>query len=202
MGLSYEEVFENNRRWAADNLTSDSDFFARLAGGQEPGFLYIGCSDSRASAELFMGAQPGEVFVHRNIANQVSLADQSALSVIYYAVEQLKVRHIVVCGHYQCGGVRAAMEPGQDGPLDPWLDQIRKVASRNNHELGDLGSMEERFDRLVELNVEAQCLNILKLEVVEESHRKHGWPSVHGWVYDVGSGELRDLEFNGGPDPK
>ncbi len=128
MGLTYEQVFENNRLWAAEKKASDSEFFSKLEGEQHPDYLYIGCSDSRVPAEIFMGAQPGEVFVHRNIANQVALSDQNALGVIHFAVDQLRVKHIVVCGHYMCGGVQAAMDQRRDNPLDPWFDQVRKVA--------------------------------------------------------------------------
>lgn len=199
MGLSYQEVFENNRKWAAGKKASDSEFFARLAGEQHPDFLFIGCSDSRVSAELLMGAQPGEVFVHRNIANQVSLSDPSALSVIHFAVDQLQVKHIVVCGHYMCGGVQLAMKPGGNGPLDSWLKFIREVAMKNRRELEEINDVDVRLLRLVELNVEAQCSNVLKLDVVKESIRNQGKPAVHGWVYDVRSGELRDLNFLYGP---
>lgn len=199
MGLSYKEVFENNRLWVAEKKASDNEFFSKLAKDQHPDYLYIGCSDSRVSAELFMGAQPGEVFVHRNIANQVAPSDGNAMSVIHYAVEQLQVKHIVVCGHYMCGGIQAAMKPGQDGPLDPWLRQIREVAVSNRQELEKLDNVEDRFHRLVELNVEAQCRNVLGLKVVQESIRQHGGPLLHGWVYDIRSGELLDLDFRYDP---
>lgn len=199
MGLSYKEVFENNRLWVAEKRASDNEFFSKLTKDQHPDYLYIGCSDSRVTAELFMGAQPGEVFVHRNIANQVSLSDGNVLSVIHYAVEQLRVKHIVVCGHYMCGGIQAAMKPGQLGVLDPWLKQVREVAETNRQELERLKNVEDRFHRLVELNVEAQCRNVLKFGIVQESIRKHGRPSLHGWVYDIRSGELRDLDFQYDP---
>jgi len=195
MGLSYEKVFENNRKWVAEKRASEEDFFTRLSVKQQPDYLYVGCSDSRVPAEIFMGAQPGEVFVHRNIANQVSLEDQNALSVIHFAVDQLRVKHIVVCGHYMCGGVQAAMGERKEGPLESWLDQVREVEELNRDELERLGDADERFRRLVELNVEAQCLNILKLDVIQESIRKNDTPNLHGWVFDIHTGTLRDLNF-------
>ncbi|RLD71967.1 MAG: carbonic anhydrase [Bacteroidetes bacterium] len=200
MGLTYKQVFENNRLWVAEKKASDSDFFSKLEEEQHPDYLYIGCSDSRVPAEIFMGAQPGEVFVHRNIANQVALSDQNALSVIHFAVDQLRVKHIVVCGHYMCGGVQAAMERKQDSPLDPWFDQVREVAEVNRLELERLNDVGERFRRLVELNVEAQCRNVLKREVVKESIRNNGSPTLHGWVFDIHSGGLIDLDFQYDPD--
>ncbi len=199
MGLTYKQVFENNRLWAAEKKASDSEFFAKLEGEQHPDYLYIGCSDSRVPAEIFMGAQLGEVFVHRNIANQVALSDRNALSVIHFAVDQLKVKHIVVCGHYMCGGVQAAMERKQDSPLDPWFDQVREVAELNRPELERLNDVGERFRRLVELNVEAQCRNVLKREVVKEAIRNNGSPTLHGWVFDIHSGGLIDLDFQYDP---
>jgi len=199
MGLTYDQVFENNERWAAEKKSSDRNFFAKLSKEQQPDYLYIGCSDSRVPAEIFMGAQPGEVFVHRNIANQVALSDQNAMSVIYFAVDQLKVKHIVVCGHYMCGGVQAAMERGQDSPMDPWFDQVREVAELNRLELEHLHDVGERFRRLVELNVETQCRNVLKLGVVQEAIRNNGSPTLHGWVFDIHSGTLTDLDFQYDP---
>ena len=200
MGLNYKQVFKNNRLWVADKKASDRDFFTRLSKEQQPDYLYIGCSDSRVPAEILMGAEPGEVFVHRNIANQVALSDQNALSVIHFAVDQLRVKHIVVCGHYMCGGVQAAMERKQDSPLDPWFDQVREVAELNRLELERLNDVGERFRRLVELNVEAQCRNVLKREVVKESIRNNGSPTLHGWVFDIHSGGLIDLDFQYDPD--
>ena len=195
MGLTYKQVFENNRRWVTEKRASDSEFFVKLAEEQRPDYLYIGCSDSRVPAEIFMGAQPGEVFVHRNIANQVALSDRNAVSVIHFAVDQLQVKHIVVCGHYMCGGVQAAMNRGQDSPMDPWFDQVREVAELNHLELEHLKDVGERFRRLVELNVETQCRNILKLDVVQEAIHKNETPTLHGWVFDIHSGGLIDLDF-------
>jgi carbonic anhydrase len=199
MGLTYKQVFENNRRWVEEKKASDRDFFTQLSKEHQPDYLYIGCSDSRVPAEIFMGAEPGEVFVHRNIANQVALSDRNATSVINFAVDQLQVKHIVVCGHYMCGGVQAAMERRQDSPLDTWFDQVRQVAELNSPELEQLNDVGERFRRLVELNVEAQCRNVLKLEVVQEAIRKNGSPTLHAWVFDIHSGGLIDLDFQYDP---
>ena len=199
MGLSYKQVFENNRSWALEKKASDSDFFTKLARDQHPDYLYIGCSDSRVPAEIFMGAQPGEVFVHRNIANQVALSDPNAISVIQYAVDQLQVKHIVVCGHYMCGGIQAAMEQELDVPLVPWLVPVREVAEHNRFELEQLNDVGERYRRLVELNVEEQCRKLLTLVVVQAAIRNNGRPTVHGWVFDIRSGGLKDLEFQYDP---
>lgn len=195
MELNYQQVFENNRKWVEEIKGSEKDFFVKLSREQRPDYLYIGCSDSRVPAEIFMGAEPGQVFVHRNIANQVDLSDRNVTSVIHFAVDQLKVKHIVVCGHTMCGGVEAAMKGSKDGPLDPWFDLIRDVAKMNRRELESLNDVEERYHRLVELNVEAQCRNVLKLEVVRESILHSGMPTVHGWILDIRTGVLKDLEF-------
>jgi carbonic anhydrase len=195
MELTYQQVFENNRKWAAEKRASDVDFFTKLTQEHQPDYLYIGCSDSRVPAELFMGAELGEVFVHRNIANQVDPTDRNAMSVIHFAVNQLGVKHIVVCGHYMCGGVEAAMGQREHGPLDPWFDLVRDVANRNRSELERLDNKEDRYRRLVELNVKAQCINLQKLEVVQESIRKNGTPSLHGWVFDLHTGILLDMEI-------
>lgn len=192
---TYKEFFEYNRKWAAESKATDPDFFSKLAKGQHPGFLYIGCSDSRVPAEEVTGARPGELFVHRNIANVVDPSDPNAMAVIEFSVKHLKVRHIVVCGHYLCGGVRASMESGIGGSLDPWLDRIRDVAQKNQEELGAISDKEQRAHRLVEINVEAQCRNVANLPVVRDSLQTTGMPVVHGWVFDIRTGELTDLNF-------
>lgn len=192
---TYKEFFEYNRKWAANSKAADPDFFSKLEKGQNPGFLYIGCSDSRVPAEEVTGARPGELFVHRNIANVVDPSDPNAMAVIDFSVRHLKVRHIVVCGHYLCGGVRASMETGIGGSLDPWLDRIREVAHINQEELGTIADKELRALRLVEINVEAQCRNVANLPVVRDSLKTTGMPVVHGWVFDIRTGELIDLNF-------
>ncbi|MEQ8423428.1 MAG: carbonic anhydrase, partial [Cyclobacteriaceae bacterium] len=151
--VSYQEIFENNKKWIAEKKASDKEFFEKLSQGQNPDFLYIGCSDSRATAEELMGAKPGEVFVHRNIANVISNVDLNVMSVINYAVAHLKVKHVVVCGHYFCGGVKAAMQAQDLGILNPWLRNIRDVYRLHKTELNAIADEEKRYMRLVELNV-------------------------------------------------
>ena len=175
---------------------SDKEFFERLGKGQDPDFLYIGCSDSRVTAEELMGVQPGEVFVHRNIANLINNTDLNVMSVINFAVEHLKVRHIVVCGHYNCGGVKAAMQPRDLGIINPWLRNIRDVYRLHKTELNSISDEHDRYNRLVELNVEEQCLNVIKTAVVQKSYLEKGYPTVHGWVFDLHSGNLIDLKID------
>ena len=196
MDKQYKKVFENNRRWAAEKRASDAEFFERMAQGQDPDFLYIGCSDSRVTAEEVMGASPGEVFVHRNIANVVQNSDLNVMSVINYGIKYLKVKHVVVCGHYGCGGVKAAMEPQDHGILNPWLRNIRDVYRMHKQELNHIEDEKKRYDRLVELNVIEQCTNIIKTAVLQKSYLEHRYPIVHGWVFDVGTGELIDLNLD------
>lgn len=193
---SYEQVFENNRKWIAQKKSTNKDFFINLAKGQNPNYLYIGCSDSRATAEELMGAAPGEVFVHRNIANVISNVDLNAMSVIEYAVAFLKVKHIVVCGHYFCGGVKAAMQAEDLGILNPWLRNIRDVYRLHKDELNSIKDEEQRYMRLVELNVEEQCINVIKTAAVQKAYLNTGYPLVHGWVFNVKSGELLDLKID------
>jgi carbonic anhydrase len=193
---TYEQIFENNRRWVAEKNASDGEFFDRLSRGQDPDFLYIGCSDSRVTAEELMGVHPGEVFVHRNIANMVGNTDLSVMSVINYAVEILQVKHIVVCGHYGCGGVKAAMEPRDLGILNPWLRNIRDVFRLHKTELHSIAGEEDRYKRLVELNVEEQCINVVKTAVVQRHYLERKFPLVHGWVFDVRTGHLIDLNLD------
>jgi carbonic anhydrase len=192
----YEKIFENNKRWVAEKKAADSHFFEKLARDQNPDFLYIGCSDSRVTAEELMGAGPGDVFVHRNIANMVQNTDLNVMSVINFAVQHLKVKHIVVCGHYRCGGVKAAMEPKDQGILNPWLRSIRDVYRLHRKELNTITDEQRKYDRLVELNVEEQCINIIKTAVVQKTFLQQGYPVVHGWVFDLNSGELIDLKID------
>jgi len=193
---TYEQIFENNRKWVAEKRASDKDFFKKLARGQNPDFLYIGCSDSRVTAEELMGLRAGEVFVHRNIANIVSNTDLNAMSVINYAVIHLQVKHIVVCGHYYCGGVKAAMQNEDLGILNPWLRNIRDVYRLHKDELNNIKDNEARYKRLVELNTEEQCINIIKTAVLQKAYLKRGYPKVHAWVFDIRTGRLIDLEFD------
>lgn len=193
--MDISQIFENNRKWVAEKLAHNPDFFDDLSKGQSPEILYIGCSDSRVTAEELMGAKPGEVFVHRNIANMVSNNDLSAMSVIDYAVSHLKVKHVVVCGHYYCGGVKAAMQSSDLGLLNPWLRSIRDVYRIHQKELDDITDTEERYNRLVELNVQEQCVNVLKTPDVQKGWKERHL-TVHGWVFDVKTGKLIDLKID------
>ncbi len=193
--MNAEQIFTNNRNWIAEKLKVDENYFKTLSIGQNPSFLYIGCSDSRVTAEELMGVGPGEVFVHRNIANMVPNADLSAMSVITYAVTHLEVEHIVVCGHYYCGGVKAAMQSSDLGILNPWLRNIRDVYRLHKAELDSITNEEEKYQRLVELNVQEQCINVIKTSDVQKASKERSI-SVHGWVFDDHSGKLIDLKID------
>lgn len=190
-----EKIFENNKQWVAEKLSADPAYFEKLSKGQTPEILYIGCSDSRVTAEDLMGVQPGEVFIHRNIANLVNNVDLNVMSVLNYAVRHLKVNHIVVCGHYNCGGVKAAMQPADMGILNPWLRNIRDVYRLHKTELNALTNEEERYNRLIELNVQEQCVNLIKTAAVQQAYKERGI-TVHGWVFDVHTGKLIDLNID------
>ena len=196
MKKSYEVIFENNKNWVESKLAEDKDFFKTLSASQTPDYLYIGCSDSRVSAEEMMGLKPGEVFVTRNVANVVNTLDMSATAVIQYAVEHLKVKHIIVCGHYGCGGVKAAMTPQDLGLMNPWLRNIRDVYRLHQAELDAIEDDHKRYDRLVELNVQEQCINVIKMAVVQEQYLVDEYPIVHGWVFDLKTGKIIDLEID------
>lgn len=192
---TYKQIFENNKKWIAEKEASDKDYFKKLAEGQSPDYLFIGCSDSRVPAEDIMGLKPGDVFVHRNIANVISNIDLNSMSFINYGVAHLKVKHIIVCGHYNCGGVKAAMQSQDLGILNPWLRNIRDVYRLHKKELNAISNENKRYERLIELNVEEQCLNVIKTAVVQQHYLNNGHPIVHGWVFDVSTGRLIDLDF-------
>ena len=195
--MDISKIFTNNKAWIAEKLNKDEDYFTNLGKGQNPQILYIGCSDSRVSAEDLMGVQPGDVFVHRNIANMVPNTDLNVMSVINYAVSHLEVKHVVVCGHYSCGGVKAALQSKDLGLLNPWLRNIRDVYRLHKDELDAITCEDKKYDRLVELNVQEQCVNILKTSDVQQAYRKRNI-TVHGWVWDIHTGELIDLKINFG----
>jgi carbonic anhydrase len=192
----FERIFENNRAWVGRKLAADPGYFTRLASGQQPKLLYIGCSDSRVTAEEIMGVDPGELFVHRNIANLVISTDVSLNAVVQSAVDILHVEHIVVCGHYECGGVKAALHPADRGQLNGWLQTLRDVYRLHQGELDAIADPHLRFDRLVEINVVEQCINIIKVDHWQRSWYRRGVPMVHGWVFDIRTGALRDLELD------
>ena len=194
--MNLDQIFYNKEKWIAAKLSIDPDYFQDLAKGQNPEFLYIGCSDSRVTAEDLMGLKPGEVFIHRNIANQVIPTDNNVTAVVQYAVEHLKVKHIIVCGHYECGGVKAALHPSDMGQLNSWLQTLRDVRRLHKNELERITEPQQLFDRLVELNVREQCMNVIKIDHVQRSWYKTGFPKVHGWVFDVRTGKLIDLGMN------
>jgi len=185
-------LFENNRRWAADKLRQDAQFFSRLTAQQAPMYLWIGCSDSRVPANEIIGLEPGEVFVHRNVANLVVHSDMNCLSVLQYAVEVLQVRHVIVCGHYGCGGVNTAVEPRSRGLISNWLRPIRELAEQRLDELRTLEGA-ARADRLCELNVVRQVENVANTTMVQDAWQRGQALSIHGLCYGIGDGLLRDL---------
>ncbi|WP_372752822.1 carbonic anhydrase [Mariniflexile sp.] len=193
--MNLDKVFQNNEKWIKDKLAVNPNYFESLGEGQNPELLFIGCSDSRVTAEELMGLGPGDVFVHRNIANMVISIDLNVMSVVNYAVEHLKVNHVVVCGHYACGGVKAAMQSADLGILNPWLRNIRDVYRIHKKELNAIACDEEKYDRLVELNVQEQCVNLIKTAAVQKAYRERGL-IVHGWVFDIHTGKLIDLKID------
>jgi carbonic anhydrase len=193
--MNLDNVFINNEKWIKEKLTLNPNYFDDLGKGQSPELLFIGCSDSRVTAEELMGLGPGDVFVHRNIANMISGTDLNAMSVVEYAVVHLKVNHVVVCGHYACGGVKAAMQSADLGILNPWLRNIRDVYRIHKTELNAIACEEEKYDRLVELNVQEQCVNLIKTAAVQKAYRDRNL-KVHGWVFDVHTGKLIDLKID------
>lgn len=192
----YEQLILQNRAWVEQKLQEDKEFFNRLANVQKPEFLWIGCADSRVPANQITGTQPGEVFVHRNIANMVIHTDMSMLSVLDYAVNVLEVKHVIVCGHYGCGGVRAAMMNKQVGLIDNWIRHIKDVYRMHQDELSAIPDMKQREDRLIELNVIEQVYDLGKTSIIQNSWQKRGGPYVHGWVYDIRNGLIKDLKVS------
>lgn len=190
---SYQRLLLNNKAWVNDKLNLREDFFSRMTQSQEPEFLWIGCSDSRVPAEEVTGVEPGEIFVHRNIANLVIHTDFNMLSVLQYAVEVLKVKHIIVCGHYGCGGVRTAMSRKHLGLINKWLRHIKDVYRLHSDELESIQNETVRFERLVELNVIEQVHHLAEISFVQQAWRKGDRPTIHGWIYDIHTGYLKDL---------
>lgn len=193
--MELNKIFENNKGWVAKRLSIDPDYFKNLSKGQDPKVMFIGCADSRVSAEEIMGAQPGEVFVHRNISNMVINLDLSIMSSVDFAVNHLNIEHLVVCGHYFCGGVKAAMQAKDLGILNPWLRNIRDVYRIHSKELNIIENEDERYKRLVELNVKEQCINLIKIASVQKAYKLRKI-LVHGWVFDIHSGKIIDLKID------
>jgi len=196
MDAFYKSLLDNNKKWVENKLSIDPDYFEKLAKGQQPPLLWIGCADSRVPANEIIGAQPGEVFVHRNIANMVVHSDMNMLSVLDYAVSVLKVKHIIVCGHYGCGGVKAAMGNQSIGVIDNWIRHIKDVYRLHKKELDSIEDEDKRFDTFVELNVKEQVFDLAKTSIVQTAWKNNQELTLHGWAYGVGSGVVNDLNVN------
>lgn len=190
---SYEELLSNNKNWAATKVEQDPNYFSRLVDIQTPNFLWIGCSDSRVPADQITGTQPGEIFVHRNIANMVVHTDLNLLSVLQYAVEFLKVKHVIVCGHYGCGGVKAAMTNQNYGILNKWLCHIKDVYHYHKHEVNEAKSDNDKLNKLIELNVQEQVNNLAKTSIIQKAWKQNNMPHLHGWVYDLHDGIINPI---------
>ena len=186
-------LFENNQNWVDLRTSRDPSFFKQMAEAQDPLYLWIGCSDSRVPANEIVGLEPGELFVHRNVANLFPHTDFNCLSVLEYAIDLLKIKHVIVCGHYGCGGVKAAMQDHQLGLVDNWLRNIRDVHARYKDELEQIEDEHQRYNRLVELNVYQQVLNVCHTTIIQGAWSRKQSVSVHGWIYDMKSGKLKDL---------
>lgn len=193
---SITEILQNNRAWAAQQQQADPHYFEALSAGQTPPYLYIGCSDSRLPLTRFTQTDPGELFVHRNIANQVCLTDINFLSVLDYAINHLHVQHIIICGHYYCGGIQAALEGTTAGIVDSWVNPIRELYLQRQEEINQQPTREARLKYLAELNVEAQVKNLYQTSTMRHALREKRAPSVHGWVLDLLSGLIRDLNVS------
>ena len=196
MSEFYKQLLENNKKWVESQLALDEGFFKDLAKGQNPQLLWIGCSDSRVPANEIVGGKPGDVFVHRNIANMVVHSDMNMLSVLDYAVNVLKVKHVIVCGHYGCGGVKAAMENNSIGIIDNWIRHIKDVYRLHKTELDAIEDKTERFNKFVETNVREQVLDLAKTSIVQPAWKKGQHVTLHGWVYGLNDGYVTDLNVN------
>ncbi|MBC6491111.1 carbonate dehydratase [Flavihumibacter stibioxidans] len=190
---AYEKLLLENKAWAAEVVQDDPDFFNRLANIQTPEFLWIGCSDSRVPANEITNTQPGEIFVHRNVANMVVHTDLNMLTVLEYAVNHLKVKHVIVCGHYGCGGVKASMTQHNLGIINKWLRNIKDVYRFHREELNNISNEEERADRLVELNVQEQVMNLAKTSIIQKAWKENQRPHLHGWVYGLKDGLIKPV---------
>jgi carbonic anhydrase len=188
-----DKLIENNRKWAADVVKDDPEFFSRLSNTQKPDFLWIGCSDSRVPADRITGTQPGEIFVHRNIANMVIHTDMNLLAVLEYAVDHLNVSHIIVCGHYGCGGVKAAMTRHNYDLINKWIRNIKDVYRMHRDKIDYQTKPEERLNKLIELNVEEQVMNLAKTSIVQRAWKAKKSPEIHGWVYSLEDGLIKEL---------
>lgn len=191
---SYERLLAENKNWATEKLADDPEYFNRLVHVQSPEFLWIGCSDSRVPANEITGTQPGEIFVHRNIANMVIHTDLNLLSVLQYAVDVLKVKHIIVCGHYGCGGVKAAMTNHNFGIINKWIRNIKDVHRFHREEVDAIKDEKAQINRMVELNVQEQVLNLAKTSIIQKAWKERNAPHLHGWVYDLQDGLIKPIQ--------
>jgi len=196
MSAFYKKILDNNKKWVENKLAISPKYFENLVDGQQPPLLWIGCSDSRVPANEIIGAEPGEVFVHRNIANMVVHSDMNMLSVLDYAVNALKVKHVIVCGHYGCGGVKAAMGNSSIGIIDNWIRHIKDVYRFHKIELDAIEDEKERFNTFVEINVKEQVLDLAKTSIVQNAWKNGQELSIHGWVYGLNDGYVTDLGVN------
>jgi carbonic anhydrase len=189
----YKKLLLSNKAWASERLEVDEHYFDDLSKGQSPLFLWIGCADSRVPAEEITHADPGEIFVHRNVANMVVHTDMNLLSVLQYAVEVLKIKHIIICGHYNCGGVKAAMTNKDFGLINKWLRNIKEVYEKHYDELHAIENEQSRFNAMVELNVKEQIQNLAKTSIVQKAWKNSQLPHLHGWVFDIHKGEIKEV---------
>jgi carbonic anhydrase len=192
----YKKILDNNKKWVEESLRKDPNFFQDLAKGQTPPLLWIGCSDSRVPANEIIGTKPGEVFVHRNIANMVVHSDMNMLSVLDYAVNVLKVKHVIVCGHYGCGGIKAAMQNDSIGIIDNWIRHIKDVYRLHNTYLDSIIDEKKRFNAFAELNVKEQVFDLAKTSIVQAAWKNGQDVTLHGWIYGLNSGFVTDLKVN------
>jgi carbonic anhydrase len=189
----YEKLLLENKAWAREKIEDDPEYFSRLTNIQKPDFLWIGCSDSRVPADQITGTQPGEIFVHRNIANMVVHTDLNLLSVLQYAVEHLHVKHVIVCGHYGCGGVKAAMTQHNFGIMNKWIRNIKDVYRYHREEVDYCPTEEEKLNKLIELNITEQVMNLAKTSIIQAAWKQNNTPHLHGWVYDVKDGIIKQV---------
>jgi carbonic anhydrase len=194
--MDIKKILDRNQKWIEKKLSTDKEYFTKLAEGQNPEILYIGCSDSRVTVEDMIGAEPGEVFVHRNIGNQVITTDSNVNAVVQYAVEFLNIKHIVICGHYGCGGINAVLNPQDMGQINNWFQGLRDVYRIHFDKLNAITDPQEKSKKLVELNVLEQALNVCKMYHVQRARCTQGFPIIHGWVFDIHTGKIIDLKLN------
>lgn len=192
---TYQNLLKNNLDWVEEKLTTDPEYFHRISQGQQPPFLYLGCSDSRMPIDVFTKTEPGQIFIHRNIANQVFLNDMNFLSVLEYAIKILKVQHVIICGHYNCGGIEAAYKGNVSGLVENWIMNIRDIALENKHELDAIEDEQKRLNRLSELNVLRQLRQLCKTSIMHDAFNSENYPQLHGWVLNIHEGKIIDLKL-------